>query len=376
MVPPAMFADLLRRLGARHVALPLFAGLVMTIGLRAWLSSMGVSVQTGDILGYIEWSYHPWFHTDYPSHLPLLPTLLFLGRALTFRMVSDVMVATALAAIAWMASTAVVDRILEDQAPRMRPIGVALWSLAPLTGIRMIVYPGADQLGCLLLALAALGATERRAGLQCVATAIGLFSHQALWLPFGLMALFRLRDLGARSTLLTGLPILAYYAAMAVATGRWNWVLAHHRAVHGGEYKVSAFGDAIWAPLLAGGWAGWAKAGLMLGIVVGCLLLLARQRKRGDAIGIAWTLPILLYALLTNERSSFIVVRYVRLLALPLALAVALPPPVLRSRSLMPFLWVALLASQGAYAAYTFSGTSAIGPPSEALPFVDPAAGP
>ncbi len=358
--------SLFRRLAQGHVAIPLGLGLTTLTAVVLVFQAMGYSVVQGDVFGYLNWSHHLEIHSCYPTHLPLFPALIGLMRFLTLQLASDVICARLVNVFVWLTGACVLDALLEDTAPRARRIGVALYALFPLVGIRSLLFPLADPSAHTALFATLLFMHRRDWGRASFALAAASLTHQAIFPSLALMG---------TGALLVGmpwwrlacaaLPFSAYYAQVAARTGKLFWIWQHHRTVHlrSDQYRVSWLFDAVTTCFQAGTAPGILKGLFFLGVVAAALVLSVHFIRTRSWIWLGTFVPLALYVALLNQRGSHVILRFSPMMVPAFAAWLETRHKVhrlLQERIVYAALLSLCALSQLAMVAYSFSNVSAV----------------
>lgn len=308
------------------------AGIAMTtlLGSATWLlivigyRMIGFSVDIGDVHGYIRWSYHLPRHVDYPSHMPAFPALILMARLFTFHQIADAALAQVIVYSSWLIGVFLARQILQRIAPQATVPGLLLFGLFPMVGVASAAYPDAMLLGYACALGAMLLALQKRWWSFTATTAVGLLVHQAFYSFYLALALVCFFWMGMRWRHLVacGIPFTIYYVAVAVSRGDANWILGYYAShtIHGGGLPVF---DGILGTMLRRTPKDLAK-GVLLAVagISACLLAIDRLHKR-DWVLLSLCVPVILFAVLSPQNASFLILRLAKLLVFPASIWLA-----------------------------------------------------
>jgi len=335
----------------------LMTGGVLTLLIVVVYGMVGFSVLRSDVGGYAAWS-HDLAGRSGGWHLPGYPLIIACVRWVTLGWVSDVVLMRGICLAAWVVGVLLVDRFFSRESPGLRAVGTLVWGLYPFVGVTNVAYPLADQPACTAFVAAVVLAREGRMAGSMVAGGIGLLVHMALW-PFVLcfaVACVVSRRLAWWQVVVMGLPLAAYYGAMAWRAGDLWWFFRIHYRVNFQAHSGAPVFDALIGTFGRGGMAGWLKGCLLTGSVVAAVVLAWRSIGRRDWLMAACCVPLVLYGAVLNVQEGWALMRFGRLLVLPLVLtapAVVVARPGWLGRPGVQWLLLAGLgASQFAWAMY------------------------
>lgn len=343
----------------RPLAVGLGVGLVTWLSVAAIFAAHGFDVIHSDVHEYARWSHAP---TNVVSitHIPGYPILVWLLRHLTLSLFGDSVMFQGTALLGWTVAMIAVDRILAEQAPQGRTLGLLAYGMWPFVGICYTAYPVSDSTAGAVLALGVLAMTKQRWGSFALAMGFGLLIHKALWPTWGLLvlvALFRYRaPIGF--VVAGALPILAWFGwGYRSRSGLW-WLEDHvdeHLTYRSGLPVL----DGLLGPLLLGSYAKYAKmlvTWVALAVAAGLTVWSARRREWWLA---AVAFPTVFWMIILNEWVIWAAVRHEKLVAVPLALWWVSDPSRARIANDPRFLALAamgLAATQIVFAWYMVTG--------------------
>ncbi len=294
--------------------------------LVAYVHVTGFNVVTSDFMMYYRWSNAWWnFSLRTPSHVPLYSILLWAFRSLTFHLLdaATVMHAVALPFVA--GAYFYVHRILRFHFPAARNVGFAVFGLYPFVGYCFAFAP-ADPLAIFFLVAAAYYSLERKWRCFALCLAAGLISHKATW-PF--IALLAADALWRKKCplfwpLLAGLPLLAFWGWGLYEEHDALWILRDNIKSEFTAISTLPIMDGLLGPLLhPTAMAKLVRTCVLLALVLVTVSLFAwnlcRLRQPDALFNIALLLPIILLAVLLNQYEVWAVLRFGRVIAIPLA---------------------------------------------------------
>ncbi|MBN1966893.1 MAG: hypothetical protein JW910_19730 [Anaerolineae bacterium] len=348
---------------------PMTLGAVLIVAAVAWVVVFAVfllldiDVQQGAAAGYwqasesIGLSFNPRYLPVYPALIGVLHDLLpSLTPALLMQLIS---------LVGWLLSCICVYLILETAFVELTWQGALFYALFPFVGVFEVVYPRADGVAAFLLTLGLLAYLHKRRILTVIAFAVGLLTHQALWLFIPLILLAGITRQQKRLTLFEGLisavPLVVYlmYGVFRTRDALW-FVQASTNLGEAAPGTLIVF-DGLAGLITRGDVTGWLTfAGLVIVIALALLLVLSGS-WRGKPWLLALIVPVLVFAVVLNRDSIWTLGRYSVFLVLPLwvyldeAFVWQIGP--LKLRPVLPILLALAFASQlvTAYAVSTGS---------------------
>ncbi len=309
-----------------------------------------------DVLNYwkesLRWAapYSTWWVPGYPLTIALV-------RAVTFDSLPPLAVMLLITGTFYLVAVKGVYTLAQCVGIPQPSRVAALFAAYPFVGLSYSVYPVADVMATALLVLWLI-AYERRQWLRfAVYAACVMMVHKAAWFSVPPLWLFvAIRHKEARAVLpLAVVPLLVWIAAGALHHGDALWF------VRWGVDKLVVsrtglpFADGLIGPFLHGSPAKLLK-GLVVLTVASCAVVAGifaiRQRFWS---GVAICLPIVLMSLVINEYEIWAVVRFSRLLVIPVAYMLAhgsWAADRLRGRAVYAVLLAAAVASNFLYGYY------------------------
>ena len=341
------------------LAPPLYLGLLVFLLILLGYRLLDFSVNRSDVADYIRWSRDLASYRSFPSHMPGYPVSLALARVLTLGWIGDVVLAQGICLASWWLAAVLAWRVGKQLAPETADTGVLLFSLFPFVGVTMAAYPIADAPAYALFLGACLAALRRRACAFALITSLGLLVHQAFYPFYLLLAVWCL--LNNRISLMhfgvSGIPLVIYYVAIAIAEGNPNWILEYHRHAHLKASGALPIFDGIVGTLLRGSALGLVKGAFMFLVFVSACALSWHFLRKRNWLMLCFLAPLLVYSIVANQKIGWILIRMGKLLVFPFCVWLASQPravQLLRKKSFYIVLAVVLVVSQVAWAAYIY----------------------
>ncbi len=280
---------------------------------------IGVDVLRSDMESYVNWSYQLGHHVGFASHMPGYPALIALARGITNRLVSDTALAQIICLISWVVAAGLACELLRQLAPKASRIGVLAYALAPFVGVFLAVFAVAEMVAFPFLLGATLAVVRGRGWWFAILTAFGLLVHQAFYPFYFLVGLAGIQrgQLKWVQFLSSGSLFALYYVAVAVSLGSANWIVAYQSATHvQGQTGLPVF-DGILGNLMRLEPTYLAKGSILLTIFGAAMGLTIHFLRRKDWLQLALIAPILVYAVISNERIAFLLIRMSKLMVFP-----------------------------------------------------------
>lgn len=228
--------------------------------------------------------------------------------------------------------------------------GMVLFALWPLTGLAMVANPLADIVAIAWLVGGMLALQKQRVWLAAGLLAMALLTHKIMGLfVVGVWLVWWWDTRPGRTTLL--LPVSLTFAPL---TALWLAGAHHHndliwlvRANLGEEFASHSnlpILDGLLGTLLFQGWVGILQGLIVLGVLLLAGYLTYQQLTNPTpakaTYTLAITLPLLLLGVLLNQKEIWVVMRFGRLLILPL---LWLNPAILRPLAQRGLWWLVVL---------------------------------
>lgn len=263
-------------------------------------------------------------------HPPGYGSVLALARLLTFDRFQPVHVMVAVSLIFYVAGALMVVACARRRAsPRVSGLCGLLYLLWPLVGVTYVVYPVADSLAMFLVALCVWLLLAERFGWAWAVCAVLMITHKGTWPFVGLLmasaVLQHWRRLGPRVawTLLVPVPILGVWALGARHFGSATWMFSKSLTADVMPRGPVPVLDGLFGTVLSGTASGLVKGLMAWGILVLCLVLVARAWREGRSevtgYGLALVGGVLFLIAVLNQNTVWAAVRFSKVLAIPMA---------------------------------------------------------
>lgn len=339
-------------------------GVVMVVGFAIWAAiviyyiHIGFSVYREDLQHYIDWSYNLRQHSDYASHMPGWPALIWFARTVTFGMVEDTILAQVLCFIAWAVGVLLCVRILARLSPELLRSGLIGFAFFPLIGVSTAANPFCDVIAYAFALGALLFAMKRNWAALAGVVGIGLLIHQAFYgFYFALVvACVLVCGMPLLYAAASGAPFVVYYLRVALQKNDLNWIAHFHEKVHGPEPGRLPVLQGIIGTALRFTPKDEVKAVLLgLAFIAAVTLSVYCIRSRNWLL-LSACVPTVLAGILSPENVAFVILRLAKFLVFPACCWIATRPRVLRLASNTALLVVAiilLVISQFVWARYS-----------------------
>ena len=292
----------------------LYIGL-LTLGLRFELLQ-------GDAVLYWRESfqlaapYSTWWVPGYPFILALI-------RAATRGTLPPAAVMVIVSGTCYLIGVAAV-RALAEQSGLKQPEKVALlFAVFPFTGLAYSVWPIADSTAVACCLLSQLSFERRRWRSFALCAACALMVHKAMWffIP-GLILIAAIKHKESRRFLPWAVvPLATWIVAGAIHYRDALWFIRwgiEHLVV---SRSVLPVFDGLIGPFLTGELTKILKGLLILGIAGAAAVTLVQSYRRGNWVGISTAATLIFLALIMNQYEVWVVVRFGKLLIIPLVFA-------------------------------------------------------
>jgi hypothetical protein len=324
-----------------------------------WLfADLAFDPMRGDVQAYWDRSMAMWPPFD-PWWPPGYPLILAAARALTFNALTPAAVMLTVSTVAYLAAIVFVVRICSVVGVREPLLPTLVFAVYPFVGLSEAAYPRADMVATALLAGCVLAFERRQLRTLAGCAALALIVHKALWFfvpPLLVVAWVRHRD--ARVMLAAAwLP-----AAIWIGGGAWHHGDVLWFARSSVEALVTPSGtlpvfDSIYGSLRSARPAAVAKGVVVLAVTAAAAFAALRSYQRGFVSGAIVAAAIVATAAVLNSSEAWAVVRFSKMLVVPLALIWLAPERTLPRWS--PVVWALLIAfcvaSNAAFGAYLSS---------------------
>jgi len=307
------FLDTYKPLGLLFVAL--FSWLVAV----GFLQAIDFTVVRSDVKSY-------WIDSlalgdkIHPFHQPGWPFLISIGHWL-FPMLSPALLMQLLALFAWLSSIVLVYTLLNGLVGGTAWYGALLFGLYPLTGLSGTVYPLSDALAGLTIVFCLWAYVEKKRAPLIIGIAFGLMVHKALWPMLGLLALVSIRDkrLSVPEVLLSGTPLLVYWLIGGRYFSDYLWIVRSNVEVEVASRSAVPFFDGFYSTIREWSPKSILKFSILLSVfALATWLLLMPQFLRKHPVFLSTIVPILLMGIMLNGHEIWAMVRFSKLLIIPL----------------------------------------------------------
>jgi hypothetical protein len=250
--------------------------------------------------------------------MPAYPFLIFLARLVTFRLLSDALLAQFLGYLSWVGGLLLARATLERVAPEAARLGLLLFGLFPLLGVWSAANPVADLLAYVAVLAALLFAIQNRSGAFTCATAAGLLVHQAFYPSYAVLVLTCLaRGMRWCYLVAAAAPFILYYVAIAVQKNDPNWILSYHLLTHSPQHGALPLFDGIIGTFLQGSAKATVKATILATSFVTAIALSFYCWRGKHWLLLALSLPVVLAGVFSTQHDAWVIFRLTKLLVLP-----------------------------------------------------------
>jgi hypothetical protein len=324
-----------------------------------WLfADLSFDPMRGDVQAYWDRSIALWPPFD-PWWPPGYPLILAAARTVTFDVLTPAALMLTVSTVAYLVSVVAVVRICSVIGVREPLLPALVFAVYPFVGLSEAAYPRADMVATALLAgcVLAFERTQFRTLAGCAALA--LLVHKALWFfvpPLLVVAWARHRE--ARAMLAAAL----LPAAIWIVGGAWHhgdllWFARSSVEALAAPSGTLPLFDSIYGSLLSDRPTTVAKGIVVLVVTALALFAAVRSHQLGFVSGTIIAAAIVATAAVLNSSEAWAVVRFSKLLLVPLAVTWLSSERTLPRSSAM--LWALLIAfcvaSNAAFGAYLSS---------------------
>jgi hypothetical protein len=287
-----------------------------------WLfTDLSFDPMRGDVQAYWDRSVTLWPPFD-PWWPPGYPLILAAARTVTFNALTPAALMLTVSTVAYLASVVAVVRTCSVVGVREPLLPALVFAVYPFVGLSEAAYPRADMVATALLAGCVLAFERRQFRTLAGCAALALIVHKALWFfvpPLLVVAWARHRD--ARVMLAAAL----LPAAIWIAGGAWH----HQDPLWFARSSVEALAmpsstlpvfDSIYGSLQSDRPATIAKGVVVLIVTALALYAAVRSHQRGFVSGTIIAAAIVATAIVLNSSEAWAVVRFSKVLVVPLAL--------------------------------------------------------
>lgn len=287
-----------------------------------WLfADLSFDPMRGDVQAYWDRSIALWPPFD-PWWPPGYPLILAAARTVTFDALTPAALMLTVSTVAYLAAVVAVVRICSVVGVREPLLPALVFAVYPFVGLSEAAYPRADMVATALLAGCVLAFERRRFRTLAGCAALALIVHKALWFfvpPLLVVACVRHRE--ARVMLAAAL----LPAAIWIVGGAWHhgdvlwFVRSSVEALVTPSGTLPVF-DSIYGSLLSDRPATVAKGVVVLAVTGVAVVTALRSYQRGFVSGAIVAAAIVATALILNSGEAWAVVRFSKMLVVPLAL--------------------------------------------------------
>jgi len=339
----------------RQIELLGAAGLLYLLFLLYLTLGLHTEMMRGDVLNYWKRSWE--LSTPYDAWWPPgYPFLIAVTRTLTLNKLPPLAVMGLISGLSYLIATGTIYQTAHDL--RLRPaFQIALvFAVYPFVGLTDSIYPLADITAIALFSVCVLAVERRRWATFTLCAALALLVHKATWFllpPLLLTALLRHRE--SRLLLpLAGVPLLLWIVAGGFHHGDFLWFVRwsiNHLVVSRSALPLC---DGLLGPFLTGNIYKMAKGILVWTTVLVALVTLFYSYRLSFWSGVAISLSLILMAAVLNQREIWVVVRFSKVLVIPLAYVLLQTDlrPALRTNSLFVVFFLLCLVSNLLFGRY------------------------
>lgn len=317
-----------------------------------------------DVLGYWKKS-NDWQILIHPFHLPFYPIIIAFLRVITFGFLPPLALLMLINFTAYVVGVLLVYKILEISGVSEinALIGAGLFGLWPFTGLVNAVYPLADVPAITLFLAGLYFLMRSRFMWSALFLGLSMITHKIMWVFVAVLLAAHMyhhrrniswKTLAAFSLFL--IPLVVIWIIGSSQQSSFTWILSNDiNALINATRSFPVF-DGVIATLIGGGAKAVVKGGSLLFATILSISLLyatSRYRPHEAPYAVAISLAVLLLAIAINQTVAWAIMRFAKLLVLPLIWNVrkAGYSPSLKAG----WVWVAFLAlifSQFAFAWY------------------------
>lgn len=278
-----------------------------------------------------------WFEPFNKVHVPGFPLIIALSNFITFNIFEPVILMQIITVTFLVAcSIKIFDILLCVKEPSylLTLFGLALFTLWPFVGLTYVVHPISDIVAITFYIFGLYFFIKHKESWGSLFWGLTLVTHKALWFFVGLSFFawllaqksFKIFSL-LRYLLIMLTPITLLWFFGSFYHNDMFWIIAPSVKVEAQSRNALPFMDGIVSAIFSGGLKGFFKGGLIVLILILTILLiiiLLNKRPGYWNYGIAICFSVLILALGLNENTIWAVVRFSRLLVIPLVLVIPL----------------------------------------------------
>ena len=317
----------------KGLRIPVAIGTLVYLLLAVYWAASDFTIMRSDLLEYVRWSrllWEPdqwnWLRASF--HVPGYPVIIAIGDAITFGLLSDVLLVQFLEYAFWMMGVVYAWRLLDQFCPSAKSLGVLIFSLYPFVGVTLAAMGRADVPATAVFLAALFYGINRKPWKFMLFGGLALITHKSMW-PYMFFAtwicLWKYR-LQWWTFFLSGVPLVGYWVVVAV--NRPDFLLkvigVDASFVMHTEWKTETVRtlplfDGIFGTLFAGSAKEAAQGSILLGIfLVAVLLAIYFLRKRTrDWMQIALIIPTLLLCVMVHQSWAWPILRFSKPLVIP-----------------------------------------------------------
>jgi hypothetical protein len=274
-----------------------------------------------DVLNYwresLEWAtpYSTWWVPGYPLAIALV-------RGLTFDSLPPAAVMVGIAAAFYLIAVKAVYELAGELRIAHAARVAGLFAVYPFVGLTYSVYPMADVMALAALFLTMLAYERQQWVRMTVYAGCAVMIHKAMWFfvpPLMIFVFLRYRQ--ARFIVpFSAVPLITWIVAGAVHHGDVLWFMRWSMDELVRSRSVLPVADGLLGPFLTG-----SPVKILKGLVVAAVFSTAvvtayGSLRRGFWTGAALSIPIVLMACVINQYEIWAVVRFSRVLIIPIAM--------------------------------------------------------
>jgi len=304
----------------RQIELLGAAGLMYLLFLLYLTMGLDSEMMRGDVLNYWRRSwelsapYDAWWPPGYPF-------VIALARTLTLNKLPPLAVMWLISGVSYLVAIGTVYKTAVELRLRYAFQTALVFAVYPFVGLTESTYPIADITAIALFSLCVLSFERRRWAAFAICAAMAVMVHKATWFlvpPLMLIAFIRHRE--SRLLLpLAGVPLLvwivcgAFYHKDALWFLRWG---VEHLIASKSALPIC---DGIVGPFLTGSISKMAKGALVSATVLLALIAFFYSYRLRFWSGLSISLSLILMAVVINQYEIWVVIRFSKVLVIPLA---------------------------------------------------------
>jgi hypothetical protein len=332
----------------RQIELLAAAGLMYLLFLLYLTMGLDSEMMRGDVLNYWRRSwelsapYDAWWPPGYPF-------LIALARTLMLNKLPPLAVMWLVSGVSYLVAIGTVYRTAVELRLRYAFQTALVFAVYPFVGLTESTYPIADITAIALFLLCVLSFERRRWVALVICAAMALMVHKATWFlipPLMLTAFVRHRE----SRLL--LPLAAVPLFVWIVCGAFYHRDAFWFARWGVEHLITSKSalpicDGILGPFLTGSISKMAKGVLVSATVLLAAVTFVYSYHLRFWSGLSISLSLILMAVVINQYEIWVVIRFSKVLVIPLAYILSQVDfrPAARMSPLFPALFLLCIAS-------------------------------